>query len=226
MPTPALLGVAPDLAAPLVLAALAAVATALLWRPVLMALPEPVDPAKVPYRTLAGGRHALVAAGCVAAACTGLAWVPRAAWPAWAGLATIGIALAVVDARTTWLPLRLTHALWAAAVAGVAVLAVTSGWRAAALAAAAAAASGTFFWLVWRLTGGLGFGDVRLAPVVGAAAGSVSVHHAAAALLLGTLLGALVGLARLALGRRGPFAYGPALVAGPWLAVAALAWLP
>lgn len=214
MPTPALAAVA--------LALLAALFTVLLWRPVMVSLPEPHDPAKLPYRALAGGRHAIVAALCVAVACLGLAWVPRAAWPAWAGLATIGVALAVIDACTTWLPLRLTHVLWVAASVGVALLGVTAGWRSALTAAGAAAASGAFFWLFWRITGGLGFGDVRLAPVIGATAGSVSATHAAAALLLGTALGAGVGLARLALGRRGPFAYGPALVAGPWLAVAAL----
>lgn len=218
MPTPAL----PALA----LAALAALATALLWRPVLVGLPEPRDATKLPYRTLAGRRHAALAAGCVAVACFGLAWVPRAAWPAWAGLATVGVALAVVDACTTWLPLRLTHALWVAAAAGVALLGVTAGWRSAVTAAAAAAASGAFFWLFWRTTGGLGFGDVRLAPVIGAAAGSISPTHAVVALLLGSGLGAVLGLVRLALGRRGPFAYGPALVAGPWLAVAALAAWP
>ncbi|GAB3698060.1 prepilin peptidase [Mariniluteicoccus flavus] len=208
------------------LAALAAGgATRLLWDPVLTALPEPSGAdadTKTPYRDLRGARPAWVAAALVALSCSALLLVPGPARPVWVGLATVGVLLALVDARTTWLPLRLTHALWLATALGVAALPFTAGPRATVDALVAAGTTGAFFWLFWRLTGGLGFGDVRLAPVLGAAAGAVSPSHAFTAVLLGTLLGAVVGVLRAAIGRRGPFPYGPALLAGPWLAVVAL----
>lgn len=72
--------------------------------------------------------------------------------------------------------------------------------------------------------GGFGFGDVRYAPLVGAATATVSWTLLAWALVLGSLVGAVLGLVRLARRRRGAFAYAPAILAGSYLAVA-LAWL-
>ena len=72
--------------------------------------------------------------------------------------------------------------------------------------------------------GGIGFGDVRFAPLVGAATAATSWTLLAWALVLGSLTGALVGLVRLALRRRGSFAYAPSILAGAYLA-ATVAWL-
>ena len=86
-------------------------------------------------------------------------------------------------------------------------------------------AVGGFFALFWRLTGGIGFSDVRLMACVGAITAAASIDLAIAATLAGTILGACWGLLRRVLGRSGQFAYGPALWAGPFLALL-LAQLP
>ena len=52
--------------------------------------------------------------------------------------------------------------------------------------------------------GGFGFGDVRFAPLVGAATAAPLCHLLIWALLLGSLLGAVYGMVRLARRRTGP----------------------
>ncbi|GAB3623451.1 hypothetical protein GCM10027418_15340 [Mariniluteicoccus endophyticus] len=213
----------PELLPALTLAVVASSVTAYAWPRLMTGLPEPDEaPDKIPYRRLAGRTTTLTASGLVGAAVALLAWVPLPLWPVWLGVATIGVWLAVVDGATTWLPLRLTQLLWAATAAGALALSLTAGPSASFRSAGAALGAGVFFWLFWRLGGGIGFGDVRLAPALAAAAGSVGPTHAMAAVLLGTLVGALHGVVRTACGRRGAYAYGPSLVAGPWLAVAVL----
>ena len=73
--------------------------------------------------------------------------------------------------------------------------------------------------LLWRVTGGIGFGDVRLMAVVGAVTAAHSVQLTIWAVLAGTIAGAAWGLARRILKGPGAFAYGPALWLGPFLAL-------
>lgn len=195
--------------------------------PVLRRLPEPTDdPAaatKVAYAKLATPRFALLAAAlALAAGLTAFALTPTVAWLAWAALAGPGALAAAVDARTTWLPRVLTHAgaLWTAV--GVATwAAVDQDLWVAVRAAAGAAAVGGFFFAFWRVTGGIGFGDVRLMVSVGAVTAATSVDTAWLAVVLGSFVGAAWGLGRRAFRPPGPFAYGPSLWAGPFLALAA-----
>lgn len=65
----------------------------------------------------------------------------------------------------------------------------------------------------------MGFGDVKVACVLGAAIGLVHPYHALVALCVGSLLGATAGLLR----RRRTIAFGPALVAGAIVALAVAA---
>ena len=83
--------------------------------PVLRRLPEPgpdhpgFDPAKTPYRQLAGrGFAARCAAAGGLAALLVTSTLPASLWPPWLVLATAGTLLAGIDAATTWLPWRLT----------------------------------------------------------------------------------------------------------------------
>ncbi|WP_145978758.1 prepilin peptidase [Granulicoccus phenolivorans] len=192
--------------------------------PVLRRLAEPDDTApggKIRYAALATPRFAqavgaFVAAAALSVLATGVPGEPRT-WLAWP-LATVGVLLVCIDAVTTWLPLRLTQGLWGLTVAA---------WLAACLAGAAwwppligAAIAGGFFWLVWRISGSIGFGDVRLMPVIGAVAAAYGGQTLLAALVLGTALGALTGLVHLIRHGRGPFPYGPSLVAGAFAALA------
>jgi len=216
-------------AATVVLAAvLTGIATAAAARPVLQALPEPVDqPEKLAYRSLSTRRFVLLC-GVLAALATVLAWhsVPLAARPLWLVLSTCGVLLAAIDSKTTWLPLRLTQATWLLMVFALATgVALGGGWQLLIRVAAGAVASGTLYFLGWLITrGGFGFGDVRFAPLLGAASAASSWRLLMWTLILGTAVGGLCGLLRLARRSRGPFPYAPSMLAGAYLAVA-LSWL-
>ena len=202
-------------------AAGAALVTALLVLLVLPRLPEPADGEGKPlYRDLATPAWAIgcaVLAGLAAA----MAWLTGSptVQPLWWVLSTLGVLLAVIDARTTWLPLPLTRAAWLAMTAAAVVVGPLAGGSTVLRAAAGAALAGLLFFLVWFLSrGGIGFGDVRFAPLVGAATASHSWSLLIWALLLGSLAGAVHGLVRLALRRTGAFPYAPTMLIGAYLA--------
>lgn len=193
--------------------------TGLAARPLLRRLPEPADGAgKVAYADLATPGFA-VGCGLVSGLVATVGWLTRPAeqQPLWWTLATLGVLLAAVDARTTWLPLRLTRLAWATmAGAALAALVLGLGWPALLRAGLGAGVAGLLYWVVWRLSrGGFGFGDVRFAPLVGAPAAGGSWSLLITALFLGSVLGAAYGLLRR---RSGPFPYAPAMLAGSYLA--------
>ncbi len=203
--------------------------TAVLVRPTLGWLPEPPDAEDKPlYRDLAGSRFILVC-GLLAAGATliaGLA-LPRPVQPLWWVLSSVCVVLAGVDAKTTWLPLRLTRVAWLSMTAAAVVAVLWSGSAALLVRSVggAAIAGGLYLgvWLVSR--GGFGFGDVRFAPLVGAAAAAGSWPLLIWALVAGTFVGGLHGLARLVRGRRSGFPYAPSMLAGTYLAALTLAYL-
>ena len=96
-----------------------------------------------------------------------------------------------------------------------------------------AAASTAFFWLMWRLSSSLGYGDVKLASGTGflGATTAASIPHpdfiraGMTTLLSATILRAVVAIAVTLVRKHRPspwgsaFAYGPALWAGPWMAL-------
>ena len=196
--------------------------SAMLVRPLLRRLPEPVaGDGKPIYRDLGTARFLLVC-GALAGVAAAISWlsVPRYAQPMWAVLAILGVLLAAIDARTSWLPLQLTRTAWLAmAVAAVAAASIGGGVWVAVRALAGAAIAGGLYLLVWLLShGGFGFGDVRFAPLLGAAAAADSWALLALTMLLGTVAGGLVGLLRLAQGRRDAFPYAPSMLVGPYAA--------
>lgn len=190
--------------------------------PLLRRLPEPADPdGKPPYATLPTRRFLAVCAGLAAAAAAlvGLL-LPAALWPPWWVLCAPALVLVGVDARTTWLPLPLTRLVQAAAVGGGLLAGLLGGPQVLLRAGAGALAAGLLYLVLWRLSGRtLGFGDVRLAPVLGAAAAAVGWSTLLATLLLGSLVGAVVGLVLRARGRPGAFAYAPSMLAGAFAAL-------
>ena len=199
-----------------------AVACALLVRPVLRRLPEPAGGHDKPlYQDLPTIRFLLVCA-VLAALATAVSWLslPYNIQPMWAVLATLGVLLAAIDARTSWLPLRLTQIAWLAmAIAGlVSALLGGSVWVAA-RALGGAAIAGALYLLVWLVSrGSFGFGDVRFAPLLGAAAAAGSWSLLWLSLLLGTVVGGGVGLLRLAKGQREAFPYAPSMLVGAYAA--------
>ena len=212
----------------LVAAGSAALVVALFTGPLLRRLPEPAEGAgKLHYRDLATGKFVLAcgvgAFGLVAVAGLTLA---QPVLPMWWVLAAPVLVLAAVDARTTWLPLRLTRLCWAAMAGAAVVSALILGDPIVLVRAAAGAAiAGLLYLALWRASnGGVGFGDVRFAPLLGAACAAVDWRTLWSGLVLGSLVGGLVGAVWLLRRRRGPFPYAPALMAGPYLACV-LRWL-
>ncbi|WP_052462629.1 prepilin peptidase [Nigerium massiliense] len=194
--------------------------------PVLRRLPEPLDDPDVagkrPYATLATPWFAFgVTVASAAASTLVAAAVTPWHWLAWAALTTVSVLAVAIDLRTTYLPRVLAHAGYAIAAAGVVVACVGTGSPLPAVASSAGAlATGGFFWLFWRVSGGLGYGDVRLAATIGAVTALTSAELVLWSAFLGTLVGAVWSVARrLASGSDAPFAYGPALLAGPFLAL-------
>ena len=186
-------------------------------------LPVPPDEGDVaPFSALATPGFRTAVFGCSAVA-GGIAFgnLPPSHWPAWIGLVSLGCLLGLVDLRTGFLPLRLSYLTTVCAAVGV----VVSAWlRADAWVLAGAAGAGVlaagFFWLLWRVGSGLGFGDVRLAGLIGLVAGAEGARFAFLAFLLATLTGAVWGLVvRWRRSAGGPFPYGPALLLGPLLAL-------
>ena len=137
-------------------------------------------------------------------------------------LALTGPWLAAVDFDVLRLPNRVlapTAAATLLAVVGIAV--ATQDWMTLIVPTVAALVTGGVFAAVHFATkGGIGFGDVKLATVIGLAVGSLGVTAA----WLSALAGSLTALVWAKAWRKvGPISYGPWLLCGAWFAVLASA---
>jgi len=191
-------------------------------------LPEPPDGdevGKLPYAALLTRRRLAGLVAVSAIAQMGLLPPPGYMRPLWFVYGSAVAALIWVDACTTWLPTKMVRLAWAEMVVAVGAMAWLAGdWRQAVGVIAGAAAAAGFLWVFWRFSrGGIGFGDVRLAPLVGAVAATMGVTGWLTAMLAGSAVGVVWGLVT---ARRHPapgtargFAYGPALWAGPYVAL-------
>jgi len=129
------------------------------------------------------------------------------------------VPLTLIDLDSRTLPDRLTAP--AAVLALVLGTALDPGGESERLIAATAA--GLFFFVAWYVKpGGMGFGDVKLAAVLGLFLGQAVAVAVFAALIAGVLVGAVVmrrmGVAR---GRKTALPFGPFLALGGVLAVLA-----
>lgn len=204
---------------------LVACATAALSGPVLRQIPEPMDDPdaadKVPYSALATPWFGALV-GLLSGASSLLAFhsVPAAHSVAWAALSAPGALAVSIDGVTTWIPRQLSWAIGAFAAAGVALAWMVTGDANVPLRAAIGTLLiGGFFWLAWRLSGAIGFGDVRLMAAVGCVTAAYSTQLAMASVILGTSLGAIWGIVTRVRRGKVPFAYGPSLWAGAFLAL-------
>lgn len=171
---------------------------------------------------------------------TGLAWLAMGWWAVTADdgtrvdpllplllvLGSAGIALAFIDLDHHRLPDVIVLPLYPVTVLGL-VLAglVGSTWP------VLPALAGAVAWLViiggiWLVTDGrgMGFGDVKLAPVLGVTLGWVAFGASVVGLFAAFVIGALVGLGLMVAGRAGrrshvPF--GPFLIVGAGIGLAA-----
>jgi leader peptidase (prepilin peptidase)/N-methyltransferase len=143
-------------------------------------------------------------------------------------LVPVGVWLTYVDWRTTFLPTRIIAPTYAVVVVAVVVAALIEDDRTPLIHAVAGwAAYGGYFLVMWFLTPGIGYGDVRLSGLLGLALGwlgwSELVVGVFAGALLGGLGGGLLTLLRIVPRNRNPF--GPHMLAGAALAAAFGPWV-
>lgn len=144
-------------------------------------------------------------------------------------LGSAGIALSFIDLEHHRLPDVIVLPLYAVTVAGLVLVGVMSGhWPLPAVV------SGLAVWLVvigglWLATRGrgMGFGDVKLAPILGAVLGWVGIASALVGLMAAFAIGAVVGIGLMAArraGRRSALPFGPFLFVGALLGLLVGEW--
>lgn len=147
-----------------------------------------------------------------------------AALPAYLLFAWLTVGLVWIDLDVHRLPVGLVVPTGVAIVVLLAVASLADGGTRWVGALAGALAMGATYLLLAALPGGgVGGGDVRLAPLIGALLGWLGVAEVVLGMASGFLVGGLAAVALLLLGRAGlktSIAYGPAMCIGAWVAIA------
>jgi leader peptidase (prepilin peptidase)/N-methyltransferase len=144
---------------------------------------------------------------------------PRWDVPAYLVVVATLIALTVIDLRLLILPNRILLPMTGVSVAlfGLATIVDGDVDQFARALACAAAAFIVFFALHVAAPSGMGFGDVKLAFLLGLTLGWSSVADTVLGFMLGFVLGAVIGVGLIAAGvrsRKQPVPFGPFLAAG------------
>lgn len=148
--------------------------------------------------------------------------------PALLLLATITVPLWLIDVRERRLPDAIVLPTYPAVVAllGLQVLLTdASAGQLVRAALAGAAAFAAYLTLAVLYPAGMGFGDVKLAGVLGLYLGFASWSHLAVATAVAFTVGGLWAGAHLLTGSRRGVPFGPALLTGTWVALAVGPWL-
>jgi len=170
----------------------------------------------------------LALAAATAAVLGGFAW-RLGAQPALAAFAVFGVglvALSAVDLEHYRIPNRILYpTLFATSALLVVAAAVDDLWGCLARAAIAGAAAFAIFYVIHLVAPhGMGFGDVRLAGLIGVGTGWLGLGHSFVAFMAAFVLGAVIGLVVMRVtggGRKTKVPFGPFLAAG---AVVAVLW--
>jgi leader peptidase (prepilin peptidase) / N-methyltransferase len=159
----------------------------------------------------------------------GLAWrLDTAMWPAYLYFAAIGVALALIDLDVR----RLPNAIVLPSYPVLAVLLLGSAWWSDSLSAfvravlGALALFGFFAAIAFIYPAGMGWGDVKLAGLIGLVLGYLSWLALGVGAFLGFLLGSVIGVAIIALGKGGrktAVPFGPFMIAGALIGILAFA---
>jgi leader peptidase (prepilin peptidase) / N-methyltransferase len=144
--------------------------------------------------------------------------------PAYLYLASIAVALTAIDLDVHRLPNAIVLPSYAVVPVLLVPAAIVGGdWTAILRGLAAMAALAAFYFLLaWVYPGGMGFGDVKLAGVLGLYLGWLGWSSVLVGTFAGFVLGGLVGAALLAVrraGRKTAIAFGPYMLAGALLAL-------
>jgi leader peptidase (prepilin peptidase)/N-methyltransferase len=162
---------------------------------------------------------------------TALALVGVAAWtgpswrlPAFAYLAALSIALAMIDVDTQRLPFWLVAPSYpvAAVLLGIAWLGERDGASAVRAAVGAALLWGFYRVLHLVYPAGMGYGDVRLAGLLGLYLSWLGWDELVVGAFLGFLVGGLGGVVQIALRKvslKSSIPYGPYMLLGAWLGI-------
>ena len=147
-----------------------------------------------------------------------------AALPAFLYLAAISVALALIDIDTQRLPNAIVLPSYAVGLVLLGVAAVAQGGYGDLVRAilGMAALYGFYFGLALLYPAGMGFGDVKLAGVLGLYLGWLGWAELVAGGFLGFLLGGVVGGVLMAVrraGRKSKIPFGPFMLGGAFIAV-------
>lgn len=145
------------------------------------------------------------------------------------------VAISVVDIRVGLIPRKLLYPTFALmALAFIATAAVSGAWRPL-LDAAIGGGSGflVFFTIWWILPRSMGFGDVRLAGLIGVGLGWLGFRQLYLGFLVACVVGVVIGVLKMAVqgtGRKTALPFGPALAVGAvvgvlWGGYLANAWI-
>jgi leader peptidase (prepilin peptidase)/N-methyltransferase len=145
-------------------------------------------------------------------------------------LAAAGVALAMIDIDVKRLPDKIVLPSYAivAVLLAVAAIGGHDWWPLARAAVGAAALFAFYFAIVFAFPAGMGFGDVKLAGVLGALMGYLSWSALVVATFGAFLLGAIVGVALILTsrgGRKTAIPFGPFMIAVALITVFAGGWL-
>jgi leader peptidase (prepilin peptidase) / N-methyltransferase len=177
----------------------------------------PIGPRYLVVELVAGVLFAAVAVRLVA---IGLA----AALPAYLYFTAVGVALTVIDLDVRRLPNAIVLPSYPVLAVLLTVASAWSGdwWALARAGIGAAALFGFFFAVAFVYPAGMGFGDVKLAGIVGGVMAYLSWAALVVGAFAGFLLGAVVGVALMVVGRgtrKTAVPFGPFMVAGALVAV-------
>jgi leader peptidase (prepilin peptidase)/N-methyltransferase len=173
------------------------------------------------------GRYPLVELGTAAVfVVLGLRIGPHADLPAFLYLGAIGVALALIDLDVKRLPNAIVLPSYPVAAVLLGVAAVVQHDAGAYVRAllGMAALFGLYFLLAFIYPAGMGFGDVKLAGVLGLYLGWLGWGEVISGGFLGFLFGGVVGVALMVLqkaGRKTQIPFGPFMLAGALVAILA-----
>jgi leader peptidase (prepilin peptidase) / N-methyltransferase len=150
----------------------------------------------------------------------GLSW----ALPAFLVLAAVSVVLTVIDLDTMRLPDAIVLPAYPLAIALGVLTIPDSGWEPMARALVGGVGLLLAYGAIWFVTtgAGIGFGDVKLAGLVGGYAAWLGWGQLVVAGFGGFVLGAVVGVALVMIGRarrRSAVPFGPFMLASTWIAV-------
>ena len=147
--------------------------------------------------------------------------------PAYLYLAAVAIALAMIDLDVMRLPDKIVLPSYAVALVLLAPAVIADrSWAGAARGLIAAVLLYAFYWFLAVLPGGMGGGDVKLAPLLGLYLGWLGWGPVAVGAFAGFLLGGVFGALLMGLKlatRKSRIPFGPYMLAGAFLAVFAAA---